>query len=77
MTIAEYLMNKMEFLSEKGFLEYMYKYRIYITRISSEEKLSDIHDLADWFLENDEECDGDESKAWERFIKLDLNTLDD
>lgn len=53
-------------------IEGAYIDRVYISDILDMEKYEEVHQTVEHFLENDVEYDGDELKAWERFLEYDV-----
>lgn len=60
--------------SKEDIVNQAYSNRIYIIDLLDDDKYKELHDLVDWFLENDELYDGDEGSAWERFVDLEVDS---
>jgi len=53
-------------------IEGAYIDRVYISDMLDSEKYKELRETVEHFLENDIEYDGDERKAWERFVEYDV-----
>jgi len=61
--------------SVKEILNFVYNHRIYVSDVLDENFPEDILKATEKFLETDKEYDGDEEKAWERFLKSNIEEL--
>ena len=73
------------FVEVKGFgelknvddiLSFVYQHRIYINDVLEEDFPKDILNVTQEFLDHDFHYDGDEHKAWERFLNSDMNDFE-
>lgn len=76
MTFLEKLKEIGMFKSEtslEGAVSFFYQHRIYISDLEDEKNVpEELKKIAEDFLENDTEYDGDEEKAWIRLLSLEV-----